>query len=138
MLYQCSIKPSPFAPLQLINFITMFIVFIRSFDLSLTFFDFQFFGNRAKGRISKQVLQENKARQIFRKTNISYPLISRTLFSCNTRFDIRLCDSVDYSITVWIGGFSKHNVSKCFKIRVRAEHVARECKNTATLSIAQT
>ena len=31
--------------------------------------------NKAKGRISKQVFQENKARQIFRKTNISYPLI---------------------------------------------------------------
>ena len=34
-----------------------------------------FVGNKAKGRISKRVLQENKARQIFRKTNISYPLI---------------------------------------------------------------
>ena len=31
--------------------------------------------NKAKGRISKQVLIENKARQVFRKTNISYPLI---------------------------------------------------------------
>ena len=35
----------------------------------------RFVGNRAKGRISKQVFEENKARQIFRKTNISYPLI---------------------------------------------------------------
>ena len=32
-------------------------------------------GNKAKGRISKRVFRENKARQIFRKTNISYPLI---------------------------------------------------------------
>ena len=32
-------------------------------------------GNKAKGRISKQVFQENKDRQIFRKTNIFYPLI---------------------------------------------------------------
>ena len=32
-------------------------------------------GNKAKGRISKRRYQENKARQIFRKTNISYPLI---------------------------------------------------------------
>ena len=31
--------------------------------------------NKAKWRISKRVFQENKARQIFRKTNISYPLI---------------------------------------------------------------
>ena len=36
-------------------------------------------GNKAKGRISKQVLQENKARQIFGRTNISYCLI-RTKF----------------------------------------------------------
>ena len=28
-----------------------------------------FVGNKAKGRISKQVFQENQARQIFRKTN---------------------------------------------------------------------
>ena len=34
-----------------------------------------FVGNKAKWRISKRVFQENKARQIFRKTNISYPLI---------------------------------------------------------------
>ena len=63
--------------------------------------------NMAKGRISKRVFQGNKARQIFRKTNISYPLIpTRTcayqgvrnvrfseiwcaLFSWNTRFEIR-------------------------------------------------
>ena len=32
-------------------------------------------GNKAKGRISERVFQENKARQIFQKTNISYPLI---------------------------------------------------------------
>ena len=35
----------------------------------------QLIGNKAKGRISKQVFQENKAHQIFRKTNISYPPI---------------------------------------------------------------
>ena len=32
-------------------------------------------GNKAKRQISKRVFQENKARQFFRKTNISYPLI---------------------------------------------------------------
>ena len=32
----------------------------------------QLAGNKAKGRISKGVFQENKARQIFRKTNISF------------------------------------------------------------------
>ena len=32
----------------------------------------RYVGNKAKGRISKRVFQENKARRIFRKTNISY------------------------------------------------------------------
>ena len=32
-------------------------------------------GRNAKGRISKRVLQKHNARQIFRKLNISYPLI---------------------------------------------------------------
>ena len=36
---------------------------------------FDFVGNKVKGQISKWVFQENKACQIFRKTNISYPLI---------------------------------------------------------------
>ena len=35
----------------------------------------RFVGNKAKGRLFKQMLQENKARQIFQKTNISHPLI---------------------------------------------------------------
>ena len=60
----------------------------------------QLYSNKAKGPISKRVLQENKARQIFRKRNISYLLIRTracayqgvkiwcALFSCNTRFEI--------------------------------------------------
>ena len=35
----------------------------------------QFDRNKTKGQISKRALQENKAHQIFRKTNISYALI---------------------------------------------------------------
>ena len=34
------------------------------------FFIIQFVDNTAEGRISKRVFQENKARQIFRKTNV--------------------------------------------------------------------
>ena len=37
--------------------------------------DYIFVSNKAKGRISKRVFQEKKARQIFRKTNSSYTLI---------------------------------------------------------------
>ena len=35
----------------------------------------QYVGNKEKGRISKRVFQERKARQVFRNTNIFYPLI---------------------------------------------------------------
>ena len=37
--------------------------------------NYQLVGNKPKGQISKRMFQENKACQIFRKTNISYPLI---------------------------------------------------------------
>ena len=55
-----------------------------------------FVGSKAKERISKRVLQENKARQIFRKTNIFYPLIRSPV---NTRFEIR---SFALLTTTWI------------------------------------
>ena len=63
-------------------------------------------GNKAKGPISKWEFEENRACQIFRKTDISYPLdthtyvyvsggkkhvfrkIWRALFSWNTRLEI--------------------------------------------------
>ena len=38
-------------------------------------------GNKAKGRISERVFQENKAHQTFQKTNISYTLIRSRPFS---------------------------------------------------------
>ena len=47
------------------NFISIFSS-IKSCEL---------FGIKAEGRISKRVLQENKACQIFRKINTSYPQI---------------------------------------------------------------
>ena len=42
----------------------------------------KFAGNEAKGQISKRVLQENKPRQIFRKTNISYLLMRTRTYLC--------------------------------------------------------
>ena len=40
----------------------------------------RFVGNKAKGLISKRVFQENKARQVFWKTSISYLLICARTF----------------------------------------------------------
>ena len=39
-------------------------------------------GNKAKGRISKRVFQENKTHQIFQKTSTSYPLIRTRMYAC--------------------------------------------------------
>ena len=50
----------------------------------------EFVGNKAKGRISKWVFQENKARQIVRKTNISYPLIRTRTFAYQGVRNVRL------------------------------------------------
>ena len=43
-------------------------------------YNYQYVGNKAKGQISKQVVQENKARQISQKMNIYYPLICTHTF----------------------------------------------------------
>ena len=43
-------------------------LFIYLWDLTVTY---EIIGNKVKRQISKQVFQENTARQIFRKTNIS-------------------------------------------------------------------
>ena len=43
----------------------------------------KFVGNKAKWRASKRVFQESKARQNFRKTNISYPGGKKCLFFRN-------------------------------------------------------
>ena len=48
---------------------------LQSFSENFTGENQYFVGNKAKGRIWKRVFQENKARQILRKTNISYPQI---------------------------------------------------------------
>ena len=51
---------------------------------------FDFVGNKVKGQISKWVFQENKACQIFRKTNISYFLIRSKKCPFFGKFDV-LC-----------------------------------------------
>ena len=50
----------------------------------------QIIGNKAKGRISKRVFQENKVRQIFRKNNISYPLIRTSILKVRLKVLSRL------------------------------------------------
>ena len=62
--------------------------------------------NKATGRISQRVLQENKARQIFRKTNISYSLT-------HTRFEIRnftlLPTSDDWQLSIQHQALQQYN-----------------------------
>ena len=54
------------------------------------FHDPEIVGNTAKGRISKRMFQENKACQIFRKTNISYSASGSKKCSFFGKFDM-LC-----------------------------------------------
>ena len=56
--------------------------------------------NKAKGRISKQVFQENEARQIFRKTNISYPLTGT--FTCAYQVVRNVCFSENLTCFVFL------------------------------------
>ena len=46
----------------------------HEFNIYKTSYEHLIVGNKAEGRISKWVFQEKKVRQIFRKTNIYYPL----------------------------------------------------------------
>ena len=72
---------------------------ISSLSLKILFY---FVNNKPKGRISKQVFPENKASQIFRKTNISYPLIrTRTCVYQGVR-NVRFLENLACFI------FSKH------------------------------
>ena len=54
----------------------------------------QFVGNKAKGRISKRVFQENKAHQILRKTNIFYPLIHKRTYAYQGVKDVRFSENL--------------------------------------------
>ena len=60
-----------------------------------------FFGNKEKGRISKRVFQENKARQIFRKTNISNPIVrKRTHYQCSiSLYSLKKCQKTNIFLT---------------------------------------
>ena len=51
-------------------------------------------GNKARGRISKRVFQENKARQIFRKRNISYPPIRTRTFAYQGVRNVRFSENL--------------------------------------------
>ena len=67
-----------FSPKLCVGFFRYFrflIIFIKIYIFVQEKSMDSFVGNMAKGRISKRVFQENKARQIFQKTNHSYPLI---------------------------------------------------------------
>ena len=58
----------------------------------------QLVGNKAKERISKRVFQENKARQIFRKTNISYPLIRARTCAYQGLRKVRFSENLAYFV----------------------------------------
>ena len=57
----------------------------------------QVVGNKARGRISKRLFEENKARQVFRKTNISYSLVHTRTYAYQGVKNIRFWKICDFS-----------------------------------------
>ena len=53
---------------------------------------------KAKGRISKRVFQENKAHQIFRKMNISYPVIRLRTCAHHGVRNVRLSENLAWFV----------------------------------------
>ena len=84
-------------------FILQFSIHRRLSSSLLLIIKLHFVGNKAKGRISKRMFQESKARQNFWKTNISYPL-KRT---CTCAYqEVR---NVCFSVIVAYFAFLKHS-----------------------------
>ena len=69
----------------------------------------EYVGYKAKGQILKRFFQENKVRQIIRKTNISYPLIRTRTCACqglrNVRFSEKLACFVFFKNQFWDSPF---------------------------------
>ena len=78
--------------------------------------------NKAKGRISKHVFQENKARQIFRKMNISYLLI-------------RTRTKILSFLTCQIFSFKSGNISLRKKDETRAQTERNACNKKKRVTI---
>ena len=76
---------------------------IKSARYNLIKIVYQIVGNKAKGRISKRVLQENIAGQIFRKTNISYPWYANVRVPYYWRNYVLLTILTDKGSQLWRG-----------------------------------
>ena len=59
-----------------------------------------FVGNKSKGQISKRVLQKNKACQIFRKMNDSYPLIHTHTYAYQGVRNVRFPENLVFFVFV--------------------------------------
>ena len=80
-------------------------------------------GNNATGRISKRIFQENKARQIFQKTTISYMCVSG---SKKCYFSENLASFVFFEHPLWVSPFclitddTKYTVFICKLINIHS------------------
>ena len=54
----------------------------------------QIIGNKARRRISKRLFEENKARQVFRKTNISYSLVHTRTYAYQGVKNVRFLENL--------------------------------------------
>ena len=93
--------------LQLINSVNIDISMLKPLNNFMGFKTGHIVGNNAEGRILKQVFQKNEARQIFRKTNISYPLIRTRKYHT---FPLRISNRVSRE-TIFYNEHSKNPVA---------------------------
>ena len=84
-------------------------MFLKTFKVNDKNSKVTFCRYKAKGWISKRVFQENKARQIFPKTKISYPLISTRTCAYqrvrNVRYSENLACFVFLKHPFWVSPF---------------------------------
>ena len=77
-----------------------------------------FAGNKAKGQILKLVFQENKAHQIYRKTNISYLLIRTRTCAYQGVKNVRSSENLTFFVFLkdpfWVSLFMTQSISSTF------------------------
>ena len=106
-----------------IGLILIFFLNLKDHNLNYTSF-FHFVGNKAKEKISKWAFQENKARQIFRKTRWKYVCVSG---GKNVSFSKNLASFV----------FLKHPVLRFTLLPYYPRFVSKSCNAASNIFISQ-
>ena len=100
------------------GYVSVWVLYFSVFGINLMLYRRFIVDNKVKGRILKPVFQENKARQIFRKTNISCSLIctAPTLYLIKTSENLILNtdkyerENFIFKLNLWRDGKSERKI----------------------------